>query len=430
MLRVQCFGRITILKLSNHLSMYHNTEHGTRNAEHGTQNFKLQTLQTSNSMITYSFLQHYWWFLISLLGGILAFLLFVQGGQSMLFSLSKTDDERRLLVNALGRKWEFTFTTLVTFGGAFFASFPLFYSTSFGGAYWVWMAILFCFIIQAVSYEFQSKPGNVYGKTTYQAFLFINGLLGTFLIGVALATFFTGSDFIVNKGNITHQLAPVISSWGNEWHGLEALLNVRNLMLGLAVFFLARSLAVLFFINRLNHPVLEARSRKYLWYNAIPFVVFFLIFVIWTLFSEGYAVDAATGSITLEKYKYFTNLIEMPVILFSFLAGVVAVLAGVIGTWISPSFKSGIWFSGVGTVVTVCSLLLITGYNNTSFYPSINLQSSLTIFNASSSEFTLRAMSLVSLFIPVVLLYIFFAWRAMEKKRIDIEDVDNDEHAY
>lgn len=381
-------------------------------------------------MITYSLLQHYWWFIISLLAGILAFLLFVQGGQSLSFSLAKTDDERRLLVNTLGRKWEFTFTTLVTFGGAFFASFPLFYSTSFGGAYWVWMVILFCFIIQPVSYEFQSKPGNVFGTNTYRTFLFINGLLGTFLIGVAIATFFTGSDFIVNKANITQQLAPVISSWGNEWHGLEALLNIRNLMLGLAVFFLARSLAVLFFINRLNHAVLEARSRKYLWYNAIPFVVFFLTFVIWTLFSEGYAVDPATGVVSLEKYKYFTNFIEMPIILIAFLFGVVAVLTGVIGTWISPKFKKGIWFAGVGTIVTVCSLLLIAGYNNTSFYPSIHLQSSLTIFNSSSSEFTLHAMSIVSLLIPVVLVYIFFAWRAMEKNRIDIDDVNNDGHAY
>src|ERR1035437_2946766 len=382
-------------------------------------------------MITYSFLQHYWWFLISLLGGILAFLLFVQGGQSLLFSLSKTEDERRLLVNTLGRKWEFTFTTLVTFGGAFFASFPLFYSTSFGGAYWVWMLILFCFIIQAVSYEFQSKPGNVFGTTTYRACLFTNGLLATFLIGAAIATFFTGSDFIVNKSNITVQLAPVISSWGNEWHGLDALFNLRNWILGFAVFFLARSLAVLFFINRLNHEVLEARSRKYLWYNAIPFVVFFLIFVIWTLFSDGFAVNATTGVVTMEKYKYFTNLIEMPVILALFLLGVVAVLFGVIGTWISPKFKKGIWFAGIGTIVTVCSLLLIAGYNNTAYYPATpNLQSSLTIFNSSSSFFTLKAMSLVSLFIPVVLVYIFIAWRSIERKRIDIEDVNGDDHAY
>lgn len=381
-------------------------------------------------MITYSFLQHYWWFLISLLGGILAFLLFVQGGQSLLFSLSKSEDERRLLVNTLGRKWEFTFTTLVTFGGAFFASFPLFYSTSFGGAYWVWMAILFCFILQAVSYEFQSKPGNVFGTATYRAFLFANGLLGTFLIGAAIATFFTGSDFIVNKSNITVQLAPVISSWGNEWHGLDALFNLRNWMLGFAVFFLARSLAVLFFINRLNHEVLEARSRKYLWYNAIPFVVFFLVFVIWTLFSEGFAVDASTGVVSMEKYKYFTNLMEMPIVLVLFLLGVVAVLFGVIATWISPKFKKGIWFAGVGTIVTVCSLLLVAGYNNTAYYPSVNLQSSLTIFNSSSSFFTLKAMSLVSLLIPIVLVYIFIAWRSMEKKRIDIEDVNGDDHAY
>lgn len=382
-------------------------------------------------MITYSFLQHYWWFLISLLGGLLAFLLFIQGGQTMLFSLSKTEDERRLLVNVLGRKWEFTFTTLVTFGGAFFASFPLFYSTSFGGAYWVWMAILFCFIIQAVSYEFQTKPGNVYGATTYRAFLFANGLLGTFLIGVAIATFFTGSDFTVNKANITVQLAPVISSWNNPWHGLEALLSLRNLSLGLAVFFLSRSQALLYFINRLNNPTMEVRSRKFLWYNALPFVVFFLVFVIWTLLSEGFAVNAETGVVAMEKYKYFTNLIEMPVILVILLLGVVAVLYGIGRTLLSEKFKSGIWFSGVGTVLTVCSLLLIAGYNNTAYYPSTpDLQSSLTIFNSSSSFFTMKAMSIVSLFIPVVLIYIFITWRAMEKKRTDIDDINNDHHAY
>lgn len=382
-------------------------------------------------MITYSFLQHYWWFIISLLGGILAFLLFIQGGQTMLFSLSKTEDDRRLLVNVLGRKWEFTFTTLVTFGGAFFASFPLFYSTSFGGAYWVWMAILFCFIIQAVSYEFQSKPGNVYGATTYRVFLFANGLLGTFLIGVAIATFFTGSDFTVNKANITVQLAPVISRWNNPWNGLEALLNLRNLSLGLAVFFLARAQALLYFINRLNNPTMEVRSRKFLWYNALPFVVFFLVFVIWTLLSDGFAVNAETGVVSMEKYKYFTNLIDMPIILVTLLVGVVAVLYGIGRTLLSAKFKSGIWFSGVGTVLTVCSLLLIAGYNNTAYYPSTpDLQSSLTIFNSSSSFFTMKAMSIVSLFIPVVLLYIFITWRAMEKKRTDIDDVNNDQHAY
>ncbi len=381
-------------------------------------------------MITYSFLQHYWWFIISLLGGILAFLLFVQGGQSMLFSLSKTEDERRLLVNVLGRKWEFTFTTLVTFGGAFFASFPLFYSTSFGGAYWVWMAILFCFTLQAVSYEFQSKAGNVFGANTYRAFLFANGLLGTFLIGVAIATFFTGSDFIVNKANITEQLTPVISQWQNPWHGLEALLNLRNLTLGFAVFFLSRAQASLFFINRLNHPTLEKRSRKYLLINTLPFLVFFLTFVIWTLLSEGFAVDATTGIVAMEKYKYVTNLIEMPVVLVFLLIGVVGVLYGIGRSLLIEKFKSGIWFSGVGTVITVCCLFLIAGYNNTSFYPSINLQSSLTISNASSSLFTLKAMSIVSIAIPFVLAYIFYAWRAMEKKRTDIDDVNNDSHAY
>lgn len=382
-------------------------------------------------MTTYSILQHYWWFIISLLGGLLAFLLFIQGGQSMLFSLSKTEDEKRLLVNVLGRKWEFTFTTLVTFGGAFFASFPLFYSTSFGGAYWVWMAILFCFIIQAVSYEFQSKPGNTYGKTTYRSFLLINGYLGTFLLGAAIATFFTGSDFTVNKGNIAQQLAPAISQWGNGWHGLEALLNPRNWALGLTVLFLARTNALLFFINRLNNKTLEERSYKYLFYNAIPFVVFFLTFVIWTLIDKGYAVDPETGVVSLVQYKYFFNLIEMPVLLILFLLGVVAVLAGIIGSMFSKSFRKGIWLSGAGTVVTVCTLLLIAGYNNTAYYPSsTDLQSSLTIFNSSSSEFTLTVMSYVSILIPFVLAYIFYAWRSLEKKRTDIEDINSDHHAY
>ncbi len=382
-------------------------------------------------MTTYSILQHYWWFIISLLGGLLAFLLFIQGGQSMLFSLSKTEDEKRLLVNVLGRKWEFTFTTLVTFGGAFFASFPLFYSTSFGGAYWVWMIILFCFIIQAVSFEFQSKPGNTYGKTTYRTFLWINGVLGTFLLGAAIATFFTGSDFSVNKGNITQQLAPVISQWGNNWHGLEALLEPRNWALGLTVLFLARTNALLFLINRLNDKTLEERSHKYLYYNAIPFVVFFLTFVIWILAGKGFAVNANTGEVSLEQFKYFHNLIEMPIIAIVFLLGVIMVLTGIIATMISKSFRKGIWLSGAGTVLTVCSLLLIAGYNNTAYYPSSSdLQSSLTIFNSSSSQFTLTAMSYVSILIPFVLAYIFYAWRSLEKKRTDIDDVNNDHHAY
>ncbi|MDR0712667.1 MAG: cytochrome d ubiquinol oxidase subunit II [Bacteroidales bacterium] len=393
--------------------------------------------------MSYEFLQQYWWFLVSLLAGLLAFLLFVQGGQSMIFSLSKTDSEKRLLVNVLGRKWEYTFTTLVTFGGAFFASFPLFYSTSFGGAYYVWMLILLCFVLQAVAYEFQSKPGNLFGKKTYQAFLFVNGLLGTVLIGAAIATFFTGSDFLVNKSNLTNLsegFAPVISAWGSGWHGLDAALPVgngtllaclRNLSLGLAVFFLARTLATLFFVNRLNHAVLESRLKKTLWINAVPFVVLFLVFVIWTLLDKGYAVDKATGEVSLVQFKYFLNLIEMPVVLVLFLLGVVAVLYGVIATLFCKKFKKGIWYSGTGTVVTVLSLFLTAGYNNTAFYPSsTDLQSSLTIYNASSSPYTLTAMSWVSLLIPFVLAYIVYAWWSMEKKRTTVEDIIEDGHAY
>jgi cytochrome d ubiquinol oxidase subunit II len=382
-------------------------------------------------MLTYSFLQNYWWFLVSLLGGILVFLLFVQGGQTLLFQLSKNDDERKLLINVLGRKWEFTFTTLVTFGGAFFASFPLFYSTSFGGAYWVWILILLCFVLQAVSYEYQSKPGNIFGKKTYQIFLFINGLLGTILLGTAVATFFTGSNFVVNKMNLTDFGNTTISQWGTAWHGLEAALNVQNLCLGITVFFLARTLALLYFINRVDNKNIQERAHKKLWVNAIVFVVFFLAFVIWTLLSEGFAVNPATQEVYMEKYKYFLNLWQMPIVLIFFLLGVVGVLGGIIGTLFCKDFKKGIWFAGVGTIVTVTCLFLIAGYNNTAFYPAVpDLQSSLTIQNASSSPFTLKVMFYVSFFIPFVLAYIFYAWRSLEKKQIDIADVKEDEHAY
>lgn len=381
-------------------------------------------------MITYSFLQHYWWFLISLLAGILTFLLFVQGGQTMIFSLSKNEDERRLIVNVLGRKWEYTFTTLVTFGGAFFASFPLFYSTSFGGAYWVWIIILFAFIIQAVSYEFQNKPGNTFGKNTYRTFLYINGLLGTFLIGAAVSTFFTGSDFTVNKSNITDLISPVISRWGSEWHGLEALLDFRNWLLGLAVLFLARTQALLFFINRVKNDSLEARFKKILLWNALPFVVAFVAFVVAIFLSNGFAV-AADGTVSMVTFKYFTNMIEMPVIAALFLVGVLMVLYGIAVPLIKSGARNGIWFSGIGTILTVTMLLLVAGYNGTSFYPSTaDLQSSLTIQNASSSEFTLSAMSIVSLFIPLVVGYIFYAWRSMEKNKTDVADINSDDHAY
>lgn len=350
----------------------------------------------------------------------------------MLFSLAKTEQHRFLLVNSLGRKWEYTFTTLVTFGGAFFASFPLFYSTSFGGAYWVWMAILLCFVIQAVSYEFQSKPGNTLGKNTYRWFLFLNGVLGTFLLGTAVATFFTGSDFGVNKGNLTNVLAPTISQWQNPWHGLEAVLNFRNVSLGLAVLFLSRTLACLFFINRMADEDLVKRSRKFLWYNALPFVVFFLTFLIWTLLSEGFAVNPATKTVFMEKYKYFFNLIEMPIVGICFLLGVLLVLYGIIRSLFSTKFTSGIWYSGVGTVLTVTCLFLIAGWNNTSFYPSTfgDLQSSLTIENACSSEFTLTAMTYVSILVPFVLAYIIYAWRSLEKKKFDSKDFKKDGHIY
>lgn len=386
-------------------------------------------------MFEYSFLQHYWWFLICLIGGLFAFLLFVQGGQSMIFSLGKEEQHRFLLVNALGRKWEYTFTTLVTFGGALFASFPLFYSTSFGGAYWVWMAILFCFVIQAVAYEYQSRPGNTYGRKTYQWFLFINGLLGTFLIGTALATFFTGSAFGVSKEGMSvfseDPLNIAVSTWQSPWHGLEALANFRNWCLGFTVFFLARTLACLFFINRVEDESLVKRSRKFLLYNSLPFVVFFLVFVIWTFLTEGFAVDPSTQEVYMSQYKYFMNLIEMPVVGITFLIGVLLVLYGVFATLLSEKFSKGIFFAGVGTVLTVCCLLLITGYNNTAYYPSTyDLNASLTIHNSSSSEFTLTAMTYVSFLVPFVLAYIIYAWRALEKKKFKKEDLKEDGHVY
>lgn len=384
-------------------------------------------------MFTYDFLQNYWWFVISLLGGLLVFLLFVQGGQSMIFRLGKTEDERVLIVNALGRKWEYTFTTLVTFGGAFFASFPLFYSTSFGGAYWVWMLILFTFVLQAVSYEFQSKPGNIFGTQTYRVFLFINGVVGTFVLGVAVATFFTGSEFTINKGNIVGlgSTGMIISEWQNPLHGLEALGNFRNWTLGLAVLFLARTLASLYFVNRLDHDELVSRARKATLYNGIPFVVFFLTFLIWTLVSNGYAVDPATKVVSMESMKYLHNFLAMPVVLVLFLVGVLAVLYGIIATVFKKGFSKGIWFAGIGTVLTVTMLLLVVGYNNTSYCPSyVDLQSSLTVQNSSSSYFTLSVMSVVSLLVPFVLAYIFYAWRALEKKKLGLEDLKSDGHAY
>ena len=368
-------------------------------------------------------LQQYWWFLISLLGAILVFLLFVQGGQTLIYTIGKTEVEKSMLVNTLGRKWEFTFTTLVTFGGAFFASFPLFYSTSFGGAYWVWMIILFAFVIQAVAYEFRSRPNNLFGQKTYEIFLFINGLLGTILIGTAVGTFFTGANFFVNEMNQ--------SNWTNSFHGLEAALNFHNVSLGLTIFFLARVLGLMYFLNSIDDETIQSRSVKHLLYNAVPFVIFFLTFAIWLLLRDGFAVNPDTNEVYMEPFKYWHNLLAMPVVFALFLIGVIAVLYGIFISLFQKSTK-GVWFSGTGTVLTVLAVFLIAGYNNTAFYPSVaDLQSSLTIENASSSHFTLTAMSYVSLFIPVVLVYIYFAWKAINKNKITKTEMESDEvHIY
>ena len=377
------------------------------------------------------FYQQYWWFLISLLGAILVFLLFVQGGQSLLATMGKNEIEKSMMVNSLGRKWEFTFTTLVVFGGAFFASFPLFYSTSFGGAYWLWMAILFSFIIQAVSYEYRSKSGNFLGKKTYDAFLFVNGVVGPLLLGVAVGTFFTGADFVVDKANLTTPGAPVISSWTNDWHGLEALLDVRNLLLGITVLLLARTQGALYFMNNIKDDTLFERARKQVLVNGIVFVLFFLSFVAATLLATGYETNPLTGEVFTRPYKYFYNLIEMPWVAGLFLVGVVLVLYALIRSVFGQHFTRGIWFSGIGTVLVVLSLFFIAGYNHTPYYPSAaDMQSSLTICNSSSSLFTLKTMSVVSLLIPFVLAYIFYVWRAMDKKPITASEMESNEHKY
>lgn len=370
-------------------------------------------------------LQQYWWIIVSLLGSLLVFLLFVQGGQTLIYRLGKDEAQRTLIVNVLGRKWEFTFTTLVTFGGAFFASFPLFYSTSFGGAYWVWMIILFAFVVQAVSYEFRSKPDNFLGKRTFETFLFVNGLLGTILLGAAVSTFFTGSQFSVSENNF--------SRWETPAHGLEAALNVQNLALGLAVFFLSRTLAVLYFIQNIDHPEIIGRARKQLLQDAIPFVAFFLLFAGMLLLKNGFAVDPASGTVFMEPYKYLHNFIQMPVLAGLFLAGVALVLLGIfrVALCFEKCHDMGIWAAGIGTVLTVFSLFLVAGFNNTAFYPSTyDLQSSLTIRNSSSSHYTLTVMSYVSLFVPVVLAYIFYTWRAINRKKTNVEELEQDGHKY
>ena len=380
--------------------------------------------------MTYDFLQHYWWFIISLLGGLLVFLLFVQGANSMIFQLGKTEEERRMLVNSTGRKWEFTFTTLVTFGGAFFASFPLFYSTSFGSAYWVWLLILFTFIIQAVSYEFQNKAGNLFGVRTFQIGLIINGILGPLLLGGAVATFFTGSNFIVEKGNITDFMQPVISHWANGSRGLDVLLNPWVVIFGISVVFLARILGTLYINNNVNDDIIRGRVRKQLLVNTVLFLLFFLPFLIVTLVGEGYAVIEA-GVIVMEPMKYLNNLLAMWPLAIILLVGVVLLLFGIVKTVLKPEYVRGIWPAGIGVVLVVLVLFLIAGWNNTAYYPSTaDLQSSLTLKNSSSSEFTLKAMFYVSFLVPFVLAYIVYAWRAIDKKAIDRKEIAEDDHAY
>ncbi|AXV48379.1 cytochrome d ubiquinol oxidase subunit II [Prevotella denticola] len=380
--------------------------------------------------MTYDFLQHYWWFIISLLGALLVFLLFVQGANSMIFQLGKTPEERRLLVNSTGRKWEFTFTTLVTFGGAFFASFPLFYSTSFGSAYWVWLLILFTFIIQAVSYEFQNKAGNLFGVRTFQVCLVINGILGPLLLGGAVATFFTGSNFIVEKGNITDAMQPVISHWANGSRGLDVLLNPWVVIFGVSVVFLARILGTLYINNNVNDDIVRGRIRRQLFVNTVLFLFFFLPFLAVVLLGDGYAVNEA-GVIVMEPMKYLNNLLTMWPLAAVLLAGVVLLLFGIVRTVFKPDYVRGIWPAGIGVVLVVLVLFLIAGWNNTAYYPSTaDLQSSLTIQNSSSSEFTLKAMFYVSFLVPFVLAYIVYAWRAIDRKAIDRKEIAEDDHAY
>ena len=368
-------------------------------------------------IMTYEFLQQYWWFIVSLLGALLVFLLFVQGANSMVYSLGRTEEGQRKVLDSTGRKWEITFTTLVTFGGAFFASFPLFYSTSFGGAYWLWMIILFSFVLQAVSYEFQLKKGNLRGTRTYRWFLILNGIVGPLLLGGAVATFFDGSNFLVEKASLTDVGSPVISRWANASAGLDALLDVWNLVFGFAVMFLARMLGTLYIINNVDDEDIRSRGSVRLIGCTVPFLVLFLVFFVRLLLKDGYAVDAATGVVSLEPMKYLHNYLAMPLLVVLTLAGVVLLLYGVVRTIVSKTYIRGIWPAGVGVVLVVLSLLLVAGYADTAYYPSnADLQCSLTIANSCSSEFTLRTMFYVSLLVPFVFAYIAYVWRVMDRK--------------
>ncbi len=379
--------------------------------------------------MSYIFLQNYWWFLIALLGGLLVALMFVQGANLHLGNRTLSDLQKRMILNSTGRKWELTFTTLVTFGGAFFASFPLFYSTSFGGAYWVWILILITFVFQAVSYEFQNKKENLIGSQAFRVFLMINGILAPMLIGTAVGTFFTGSDFTVNKVAITDPAAPVISTWGSGWHGLEALVNYHALLLGCSLMFLTAVLGSLYILNNVEDPKIHTEMRRTIKLTLVPFLLFFLTWLALLLLRPGYAVDQA-GIVTLEKFKYLHNFLEMPAVLAAFLAGVVLVLLGFILGAFTKS-RSGFWPAGIGTVLVVMAVFFIAGYNGTAYYPSAtDLQSSLTIRNSSSSRFTLQVMFWVSMLIPFVVAYIAYAWHAMDRKKITSAEISGTPHKY
>ena len=368
--------------------------------------------------MSYTFLQQYWWFIVSLLGALLVFLLFVQGANSLVYSLGSTEDGQRKVLESTGRKWEITFTTLVTFGGAVFASFPLFYSTSFGGAYWLWMIILFSFVLQAVSYEFQLKRGNLLGTRTYRYFLILNGIFGPLLLGGAVATFFNGSNFIVDKASLTSVGSPVISRWANASAGLDALLDPWNLMLGLAVMFLARILGTLYIINNVEDEAIRTRGRRQLLVNTVPFLAFFLAFFIRTLLKDGYAVNAETGIIFMEPMKYLHNYLTLWPTAVLTLVGVLLLLYGIVRSLLHSAYTKGIWPAGIGVVLVVLCLFLCAGLNDTAFYPSnADLQSSLTIQNSCSSEFTLQTMAIVSILVPFVFGYIAYVWRVMDRKK-------------
>ena len=379
--------------------------------------------------MTYEFLQHYWWFLVSLLGALLVFLMFVQGANSLISSLGRTPEGMRMVLNSTGRKWEITFTTLVTFGGAFFASFPLFYSTSFGGAYWVWVLLLITFVFQAVAYEFQNKKGNLLGVKGFRLALIINGMLAPFLVGTAVGTFFTGSDFTVNKVAITDPSAPVISTWGNNWHGLEALGQYHAVLLGAALMLLAGILGALYILNNVDDETIHAQMRRTVRMSIGPFLFFFLCWLVILLVSQGYAVTP-DQTVYLEPFKYWHNLLAMPVVLVMLLVGVVLVLYSLYLGAFSKSRK-GIWFAMPGTVLVVMSVFFLAGFNGTAYYPSCtDLQSSLTLDNSCSSYFTLKVMACVSLLIPFVVAYIAYAWHAMDRKKITAEEITEEEHKY